>query len=57
MAFRKRWFEVSQRLRIVARAKAFHKSSSDSAVAARPFALSGGIPRRIMVFGDSSLLL
>lgn len=54
MTFRKRWLETSQRLRIVAKAKAFRRGSGDSAVAAGPFALGEGTPRRIMVFGDSN---
>jgi len=54
MAFRKRWFRLSQRLIATAKAKAFRRSSNDSVVAVTSFALSGGTPKRIMVFGDSN---
>ncbi len=54
MAFGKRWFRLSQRLIATAKAKAFRRSSNDSVVAVTPFALSGGTPKRIVVFGDSN---
>ena len=56
MAFRKWWFKLSQRLRAAAKAKAFRRGSNDSAATVATFALRGGIPKRIMVFGDSNAL-
>lgn len=55
MAFRKWGFRLSQKLRAV-KAKAFRRGSNDSAATVATFALRGGIPERIMVFGDSNAL-